>query len=47
VAGRPATLQVNISAAATTTADFQLVTEGGETIRKVPMQAGNSNREKP
>lgn len=45
VAGRPATLQVNISAAATTTADFQLVTEGGETIRKVPMQAGNSNRE--
>jgi hypothetical protein len=22
-----------------------LVTEGGETIRKVPMQAGNSNRE--
>ena len=45
VAGRPATLQVNISAAATTTADFQLVTEGGETIRKVSMQAGNSNRE--
>jgi hypothetical protein len=45
VARRPATLQVNISATATTTADFQLVTEGGETIRKVPMHAGNSNRE--
>jgi hypothetical protein len=45
LAGRPATLQVNVSAAATTTAEIQLVTEGGETIRKFPMQAVNSDRE--
>jgi hypothetical protein len=45
VAGRPATLQASLSAAAAKTTEFLLVTERGETIQKLKMRAGNSDRE--
>jgi hypothetical protein len=45
VAGTPATLQVSLSASATKTTEFCLVTERGQTIQKLPMHAVNSDRE--
>ncbi len=45
VAGMPATLQVSLSAKATATTEFYLVTEGGETIQKLRLDAINSDRE--
>jgi hypothetical protein len=45
VVGRPATLQTSLSAAATKTAEFHLVTERGETIQKLGMRAVNADRE--
>jgi hypothetical protein len=45
LAGMPATLQVSLSAAATKTTEFHLVTERGETIQKVRMQPVNSDRD--
>ena len=44
VAGRPATLEVLLSAAATKTTDFRLVTERGETIQKLQMRTVSSDR---
>src|SRR5437762_9773745 len=44
VAGRPATLEVLLSATATKTTDFRLVTERGETIQKLQMRTVNSDR---
>src|SRR6266436_5973654 len=41
----PATLQASLSASATKTAEFYLVTERGQTIRKLQMHEVNSNRE--
>jgi hypothetical protein len=43
VAGTPATLQASLSAAATKTTEFCLVTERGETIHKLQMHAVNSD----
>ena len=45
LAGTPATLQASLSAAATRTTEFYLVTERGEAIQKLPMRAVNSDRE--
>jgi len=45
VAGRPATLQTSLSAAAAKTTEFYLVTERGETTQKLLMRAVSSDRE--
>ena len=45
LAGTPATLQVSLSASATKTTEFYLVTEEGETIQKLHLHAVNSDRE--
>jgi hypothetical protein len=45
LAGTPATLQASLSAAATRTTEFYLVTERGEDFQKLPMHAVNSDRE--
>lgn len=45
VAGTPATLQASLSASATQTTEFYLVTEQGQTIQKLQMQAANSDWE--
>jgi von Willebrand factor A domain-containing protein 7 len=45
VAGTPATLQASLSAGATETAEFYLVSEQGQAIRKLAMHAENSDRE--
>ncbi|MGA2608281.1 MAG: hypothetical protein ABSH01_12590 [Terriglobia bacterium] len=45
VAGTLATLQASLSASATKTTEFYLVTEQGQTIQKLQMQAVNSDRE--
>src|SRR5258706_2697090 len=45
VAEAPATLQASLSASATKTTEFYLVTERGQTIQKLEMRAVNSDRE--
>lgn len=45
VAETPATLQASLSAGATKTTEFYLVTERGQTIQKLEMHAANSDRE--
>jgi hypothetical protein len=45
VAGAPATLQVSLSASATETSEFYLVTEEGQTIQELQMHAVNSDRQ--
>jgi hypothetical protein len=45
VAGTPATLQASLSASATKTTEFYLVTERGQTVQKLHMRAVNSDRE--
>lgn len=45
VTGTPATLQVSLSASATATTEFYLVTEEGQTIQKLPMRSANSDRQ--
>jgi len=45
VAGTPAMLQASLSASATKTAEFYLVTERGQTIQKLRIHAVNSDRE--
>jgi len=45
VADTPATLQASLSASATNTTEFYLVTERGQTIQKLKMHAANSDRE--
>ncbi len=45
VAGAPATLQVSLSASATKTTEFYLVTERGQTIQRLQLHAVNSDRE--
>src|SRR6266853_1867785 len=45
LAGTPATLQASLSASATKTTEFYLVTERGQTIQKLEMHAVNSDRE--
>ena len=45
VPGTPATLQVSLSASATKTTEFYLVTERGQTIQKLQMHAVNSDQE--
>jgi len=45
VAEAPATLQASLSASATKTTEFYLVTERGQTIQKLEMHAVNSDRE--
>jgi len=45
VAGTPATVQASLSANATKTIEFDLVTEGGQAIRKLEMHPVNSDRE--
>jgi hypothetical protein len=45
VAGAPAMLQASLSAGATKTTEFYLVTERGETIQKLQMHAVNSDRQ--
>jgi hypothetical protein len=45
LAGMPATLQASLSAAATKTTQFRLVSERGETIQKLRMHHVNSARE--
>jgi hypothetical protein len=45
VEGTPATLQASLSASATKTVEFYLVTEGGQTIQKLQMRSVNSDRE--
>jgi hypothetical protein len=45
VAGTPATLQASLSASATKTTEFYLVTERGQTIQKLQMHAVNPDRE--
>jgi von Willebrand factor A domain-containing protein 7 len=45
VAGRPATVQASLSAAAAKTTEFYLVTERGETIQKLRMRTVSSDRE--
>ena len=47
VAGTSATLQVSVSARATRSTEFYLVTEQGEAIQKLQMQAVNSDPEVP
>jgi len=44
VAGTPATLQASLSAAATKTAEFYLVTEAGQAIQKLQLHPENSDR---
>lgn len=45
VAGTPATLQASLSAGPTTTTEFYLVSERGQTIQKLQMHAVNADRE--
>lgn len=45
LSGTPATLQASLSASATTSTEFYLVTEGGQTIQKLQMHAVGSDRE--
>src|SRR5882757_2345302 len=45
LAGTPATLQASLSATATMTTGFYLVTERGQTIQKLQLHALNSDRE--
>jgi hypothetical protein len=45
VAGTPAILQVSLSASATETAEFYLVTEEGQPIQKLQMREVNSDRQ--
>jgi len=45
VAGTPAMLQASLSASATKTVEFYLVTEGGQTIQKLQMHSVNSDRQ--
>src|ERR1700747_3198314 len=45
VAETPATLQASLSASATKTTEFYLVTERGQTIQKLELHAVNSDRE--
>ena len=45
VAGTPATLQASLSASATKTTEFYLVTEQGQTIQKLQMAPVNSDRQ--
>jgi hypothetical protein len=45
VAGIPATLQASLSASATRTAEFYLVSKQGETIQRLHMRTVNSDRE--
>ena len=45
VAGTPAMLQASLSARATKTTEFYLVTEQGQTIQKLQMHAVNSDRD--
>jgi von Willebrand factor A domain-containing protein 7 len=45
MAGTPATLQASLSASATKTTEFYLVTERGETIQRLEIRAVNSDRE--
>jgi hypothetical protein len=45
LAGKPATLQASLSAAATRTVEFHLVSERGDTIQKLRMKQMNSDRE--
>ncbi|PYV61857.1 MAG: hypothetical protein DMG97_41915, partial [Acidobacteria bacterium] len=45
LAGSPADLEVSLSAKATSTTEFRLVSERGETIRKLQMHPINSDRE--
>ncbi|MGB0036680.1 MAG: hypothetical protein WBP79_14510, partial [Candidatus Acidiferrales bacterium] len=44
VAGSPATLQASLSASATMTTEFYLVSERGQIIQKLPMHAVNADR---
>jgi von Willebrand factor A domain-containing protein 7 len=45
LSGTPATLQASLSASATKSTEFYLVTEGGQTTQKLQMHAVNSDRE--
>jgi len=45
VADTPATLQASLSASATNTTEFYLVTERGQTIQKLKMHTANSDRQ--
>jgi hypothetical protein len=45
LAGTPATLQASLSASATKTTEFYLVTERGQTIQKLQLHAVNTDRE--
>jgi hypothetical protein len=45
VAGTPATLQASLSASATKTTEFYLVTEQGQAIQKLQMDSVNSDRQ--
>ena len=45
VAGSPATLEISLSAGSTTTAEFYLVSERGQTIQNLPMHAVNADRD--
>jgi len=45
LAGMPATLQASLSAAATKTTQFHLVSERGETIQKLRLQQAHSDGE--
>jgi von Willebrand factor A domain-containing protein 7 len=45
LSGTPATLQASLSASATKSTEFYLVTEAGQTTRKLQMHAVNSDRE--
>ncbi|HET8924536.1 MAG TPA: hypothetical protein VFN26_16250 [Candidatus Acidoferrum sp.] len=45
VAGTPATLQASLSATATKTTEFYLVTELGQPVQKLQMHAANADRE--
>ena len=47
LAGTPATLQISLSAGPTTTTEFYLVSERGQTIQKLQMHAVNADREFP
>jgi len=44
LSGTPATLQASLSASAIKSAEFYLVTEGGQTIQKLQMRTANSDR---
>jgi len=45
VSGTPATLEASLSASATKSTEFYLVTEGGQTIQKLQMRTVNSDRQ--